>query len=209
MAETGILLSTAISIAIIHTLIGFDHYIPFIALSQANKWSMKKTMLIVLLCGIGHVLSSVLIGIIGIALSSALSFLTDIENIRSAIATYFLIAFGLVYTIFGIRQAVKNKSHTHIHNGNSFWGLFIFLVLGPCEPLIPVIMYPAATLNIYVLILVTLSFAICTIAVMLLMTFLGIKGIRFLKMEKLGRYSHLMAGLAILICGISVWLMPI
>ena len=233
MSELGILLTTAVSIAFIHTLIGIDHYVPFITLSQANKWSMKKTMLIVLLCGLGHVAGSVLIGFIGIALSKAVSMLVDIEDIRGDIATYFLIAFGLAYTIYGIRQAVKNKSHTHktpegqtimhVHSGethnhehvnskksiNTFWGLFIFLVLGPCEPLIPIIMYPAATLNIFVLITVTLSFAICTIATMLVMTFLGVKGIQLLKLEKLNRYVHLMAGSAILICGISVWALPI
>jgi len=235
MAEINILLTTAISVAFIHTLIGFDHYVPFIALSRANNWTMKKTLLIVFLCGLGHVLSSVLLGFIGIGLSSAVSFLVDIENIRGTIATWFLIAFGLVYTIYGIRHAVRNKSHTHVtHDGhtimhvhsqecgdhihskpqsktsvNSFWGLFILLVLGPCEPLIPILMYPAATLNVFVLVLVVVSFSVCTIVTMLVMTFLGVKGVQLFKLEKLNRYTHAMAGLAILICGISVWALPI
>jgi len=235
MTELNILLTTAISVAFIHTLIGFDHYVPFIALSRANNWSMKKTLLIVFLCGLGHVLSSVVLGFIGIGLSSAVSLLVDIENIRGTIATYFLIAFGLAYTIFGIRHAVRNKSHTHItHDGhtimhvhskesdthmhskhqskssvNSMWGLFILLVLGPCEPLIPILMYPAATLNTFVLVLVVGSFSLCTIATMLVMTFLGVRGIQLLKIEKLNRYAHVMAGSAILLCGISVWALPI
>jgi len=37
MAETGILLGTSITLALFHTLIGVDHYIPFIALSKANN----------------------------------------------------------------------------------------------------------------------------------------------------------------------------
>ncbi len=47
---------TAVSLGFIHTLLGPDHYLPFIVLSEAKKWTIKKTMLITLLCGMGHVL---------------------------------------------------------------------------------------------------------------------------------------------------------
>jgi sulfite exporter TauE/SafE len=235
MAELNILLVTAVTIAFVHTIIGVDHYVPFVALSRANDWSIKKTMLIVFLCGVGHVLSSVVLGFIGIALASGVSLLVNIESIRGEIAAYFLITFGLVYTIYGIRCAVKNKTHSHTtsdghtimhahsqngegheHNKhyakkstNVFWGLFILFILGPCEPLIPILMYPAATLNIAALILVTIIFAICTISTMLLMTFLGVKGIKLLKINIPERYSHALAGFAVLICGISLLLLPI
>lgn len=231
--ELRILLATAISIAFIHTLIGVDHYIPFIALSRANNWSAKKTSLVVLVCGIGHVISSIALGTLGIGLSLAVESLVDIESLRGEIATYFLIAFGLVYTLYGVRRAVKNKTHTHISPGgdaiihshaesdtvhehakgrksaNGFWGLFILFVLGPCEPLIPILMYPAATENTFAVILVTAAFAVCTIATMLLMTILGLKSISLFKGFKLERYSHALAGAAILICGISLYALPI
>ena len=230
MTETLVLLGTAISIALIHTLIGPDHYIPFIALSKANNWTVKKTVFIVLLCGTGHVLGSVILGFIGIALSAGITSLVNIEDIRGTIATYILIAFGLIYLIYGIRIAVKNKTHTHtgingqiiIHSHsyndddhqhdkkrNVFWGLFIFFVLGPCEPLIPLLMYPAATMNIFSLVLVTASFAAVTIGVMLLMTLLGLKGFQLIKADKLERYAHALAGGAVMLCGISVLLLPV
>jgi len=234
MTELNILLTTAITIAFIHTLIGIDHYIPFIVLSRANNWSMKKTMFIVLVCGIGHVLASIILGFVGIALSAGVTSLVEIENIRGELATYFLIAFGIAYTIYGIRCVIKNKTHTHItpdgltimhahsktseHHEHSkhakkkmnvFWGLFIFLVLGPCEPLIPILMYPAAMHNTFALISVVVLFSVCTIGTMLLMTFLGIKGIRLVKMDKLERYSHFLAGFSILLCGILLLLLPI
>ena len=230
MTETLILLGTAISIALIHTLIGPDHYIPFIALSKANNWTVKKTIIIVLLCGFGHVAGSVVLGFLGIALSAGITSLVDIEDIRGTIATYILIAFGFIYMIYGIRIAVKNKTHTHtgidgqtiIHSHsysdddhqhdkkrNAFWGLFIFFVLGPCEPLIPLLMYPAAAMNISTLVLVTVIFAVFTIGVMLLMTLLGLKGFQLIKADKLEKYAHALAGGAVMICGISVLLLPI
>ena len=98
MNTTSLLLSTSVFIAITHTLIGIDHYVPFVVLSKANAWTMRKTMIIVLVCGIGHVLSSVLLGLFGIALSQSVSFLVNIETIRGSLATSFMIGFGLIYT---------------------------------------------------------------------------------------------------------------
>ena len=234
MTELNILLATAVSIAFIHTIIGIDHYVPFIALAKANQWPVRKTMFTVFLCGIGHVLSSIVLGLAGIALAATVSFLVDIENIRGEISAYFIIAFGFVYTVYGIRHAVKNKTHRHItpdgntimhiHSGNSenhghnmqdrkkynvFWGLFILFVLGPCEPLIPILMYPAASRDIFTLVLVTVSFALCTIATMLLAVFLGLKSISLIKTNRLEKYSHALAGAAVFLCGICILVLPI
>jgi hypothetical protein len=59
---------TAISIAFLHTLAGPDHYLPFIALSKARGWSMGRTIMWTIICGCGHVWSSVLLGLGGAAL---------------------------------------------------------------------------------------------------------------------------------------------
>ena len=65
--ELAVLSVTAASIALIHTLLGPDHYLPFIVMARARRWSMRKTACVTLLCGAGHVLSSVLLGGVGIA----------------------------------------------------------------------------------------------------------------------------------------------
>jgi nickel/cobalt exporter len=64
---------TAASIGFFHTLFGPDHYLPFIMMSRAKKWSLTKTAWITVLCGIGHVGSSVVLGAIGIILGIAVS----------------------------------------------------------------------------------------------------------------------------------------
>ena len=58
---------TSLSIGLLHTLVGPDHYLPFIVMGRARKWSLGRTAWITTLCGIGHVGSSVLLGMIGIA----------------------------------------------------------------------------------------------------------------------------------------------
>jgi len=47
MDSSIILLSvTAISITFIHTILGPDHYLHFIVLSQTKNWKLRKTMII-------------------------------------------------------------------------------------------------------------------------------------------------------------------
>ncbi|MCH7764784.1 MAG: hypothetical protein IIB95_13800 [Candidatus Marinimicrobia bacterium] len=54
MIESNILLLTAASIGFVHTIIGPDHYLPFIMISRARSWSFQKTIFITLLCGMGR-----------------------------------------------------------------------------------------------------------------------------------------------------------
>ena len=227
----NILIFTAATLGFVHTVLGPDHYLPFIAISKARKWNITKTLGITAICGAGHVLGSILIGLIGVFSGIALHKLEFIESFRGSITAYLLIAFGLVYLVYGIRKALKNKSHKHIHvhpNGTIHshnhthnnehahvhhqttkknitpWILFIIFVFGPCEVLIPMLMYPAAQHNYGLLFAVTLVFAVSTIGTMLLMVALPILGFRFVSFKKVERFSHAFAGLLILMCGIAM-----
>ena len=66
LESATVLIAAAFSIAVIHTFAGPDHYLPFVVLGKAEGWSYRRTMVWALLCGLGHVLSSVVIGGLGI-----------------------------------------------------------------------------------------------------------------------------------------------
>lgn len=229
--EISFLLATAALIGFSHTILGPDHYIPFIAMSKAGKWTKAKTFWITLICGIGHVSSSIILGALGIALGVALHKLEYIESFRGDIAGWLLIAFGLGYFIWGIKKALRGKSHSHTHihedgelhshthnHANSHmhahvskkqsnmtpWILFTIFIFGPCEALIPILMYPAAKENLLGLILVTSVFALTTISTMLLIVFASLKGFQFIPTAKLEKYMHATAGFVVLLCGISI-----
>lgn len=231
--ELLILLSAAASIGFFHTLLGPDHYLPFIAMSRSGEWSLRKTAFITVLCGIGHVFSSVVLGFIGISFGLAVSKLEVIESFRGSLATWALISFGLVYFIWGIKQALRNKphihlhahgsgidhGHTHVHNEEHLhvhknksnknmtpWVLFIIFILGPCEPLIPILMYPAAKSSLFDLWLVTGIFGGITILTMLGIVMISYFGINVIPTAKLERYTHAIAGAIISFCGISILL---
>lgn len=225
-----VLIFTAASIGFFHTLFGPDHYLPFIVMSRARKWSIIKTGWITFLCGLGHVGSSVLLGGVGIALGAAVTKLEFIESFRGELAAWFLVAFGLVYFIWGTHRAVKNHPHTHLHlheednhththahirehmhihekeGGTNLtpWILFVIFVFGPCEPLIPLLMYPAAKNSLQGLILITAVFAATTILTMLGVVLIASLGVTLLPLKQLERYNHALAGAAICICGLAI-----
>ena len=209
-----ILLWTAVSIGFIHTLIGPDHYLPFIVISKARNWPITKTMLITFVCGLGHVFSSVIIGAIGIAIGSAVGDLKSFERERGSIASFALIAFGILYGLWGLWRARKGHGHNHLpggehldsNNGHSitFWTLFIVFVLGPCEPLIPLVMFPAVSHNWHGVVMVTFAFGTVTIGTMCAMVFSAAKGLTVIKTSFMERYVHALAGGIIALSGMTI-----
>jgi sulfite exporter TauE/SafE len=226
MSDTVLTLSiTAITLGVIHTLIGPDHYLPFIVISRARGWSIARTAWITVLCGIGHVAGSIVLGIIGIVAGRALFELKAIQEHRGNIAAYLFIAFGLVYFVWGLRRAIRNRPHTHKHvhldEGDADdqrhkhddepskpsitpWVLFTVFVFGPCEALVPLLMFPAAIESWWVVGLVTGLFAASTIGTMLAAVAVGSLGFRFIPMKKLERYTHALAGATISLCGVLI-----
>ena len=114
-AELSVLVIAAASIAFVHTILGPDHYLPFIMMSWSRKWSGVKTAVITVLCGLGHIGSSVVLGMIGVAMGLAVKRLEVFESVRGNIAAWLLIAFGLVYFVWGLRRAWRNQPHKHSH----------------------------------------------------------------------------------------------
>jgi sulfite exporter TauE/SafE len=225
--EILILAATAASIGFFHTLLGPDHYLPFIFMAKARKWSMFKTTWVTVACGAGHVGSSILLGIIGFSFGIALGKLELFEGVRGDLAAWAFVLFGLIYFIWGIRRAVINKphqhphihkdgrvhvhqhthtnAHDHVHNKNiTPWVLFTIFILGPCEPLIPVLMYPAAEASTSGMMFIAALFGIVTIITMLGIVLIATFGLKLVKLGKLERYSHALAGAIVFLSGVAI-----
>jgi ABC-type nickel/cobalt efflux system permease component RcnA len=231
MEESTLLLAgTAVTIGFVHTLVGPDHYLPFIVMGEARRWSIRKTMLITFLCGLGHVLSSIVVGFIGIAAGISLSKLEFLEGFRGNIAAWLLIAFGLVWMLISLRKLYRRKKHVHTHahadgtahehehdhfSGHSHvhladrknltpWILFLIFVLGPCEPLIPILMYPAAQNNIGGVVIVSLLFSAATIATMMAVVLAFRLGLSHINLRPLERWVNVIAGATIAVSGLAI-----
>jgi len=225
--ELQVLLLTAVTVSCLHTVTGPDHYIPFIALSRVRGWKVGKTVAWTLLCGLAHVGSSVLLGLLGIALGWSLSKISGLEDVRGGLAGWALLTFGLLYTIWGLKRAWSNKVHKHFDvydNGEIYvyehkhgqivypqertkvtpWIMLIIFGLGPCEPMIPLLTYPSVQHSTYGMVLLIVCFTLFTLLTMTGMVLLGYYGFSMLKTSWLERYVHALGGLTILVCGIGM-----
>ena len=229
------LLGTAASVGLLHTLLGPDHYLPFIVMSKARGWSLPKTARITALCGVGHVLGSIILGAVGVAAGLTLDRLTATDTLRSGIAAWLLIGFGVAYMAWGLRRAARNRPHTHphVHPGGIVhdhqhthqtqhvhvhdptadpapsrnltpWILFTIFIFGPCEPLIPTLMYPAAQGDAWGVVAVASLFAVVTITTMTALVLIGASGVRWVPLAGLQRYSHALAGAIVCLCGVAI-----
>lgn len=227
------LISAAASIAFLHTLIGPDHYLPFVALGKARGWTARKMALVTVGCGLGHSIGSILLGLLGIAAGLALDTMSGIEGLRGDMAAWALMSFGLMYLAWGIRRAHRQKSHSHFHvhaDGTAHshahtheanhmhlhdekaggrlalapWSIFIIFVLGPCEPLIPLMLYPAATASAFDMMLVVGTFVLVTVATMTIVAMAVFKGLKLVPAGILQRYTHAIAGGTIATCGFAI-----
>jgi ABC-type nickel/cobalt efflux system permease component RcnA len=247
----GILLlaATAAGIGVVHTLLGPDHFLPFVVLSRARRWSRSRTRAITAACGLAHVGSSLVHGLGGIALGVAVQHLTHIETVRGSMASWGLIIVGTIYGAWGLHRALRGERHVHAHpeptlhahahhRGHDHrhehahhhppapstataaaagrsqdwrtltpWVLFVVFVLGPCEPLIPLVMIPAATGNAVGVAVVAGLFTAATLLAMLAAVAVGRLGLDLLPLGRLERDTHARAGLAILVSGLGIKLL--
>lgn len=230
--ELTVLLWTALTIGVVHTLIGPDHYLPFVSLARERGWTVRKTLSLTFICGAAHCAGSVILGFIGIALGLGLASLEAFEALRGNAAAWLLLGFGLAYAIFGLRRYVRRGEHSHRHthadgtvhtHAHATQGehahvharsvarplavsLLIVFLLGPCEALIPLLMYPAATADIWAVLKVTLVFSVTTVATMLVAVGVALGAAQKIQWSPAPGVGGMITGTVIGACGAAMLL---
>jgi sulfite exporter TauE/SafE len=220
-------LAAAGGIAFLHTILGPDHYLPFIVMARARSWSMTRTLVVTVICGFGHVASSIVLGGLGVVFGVAIAKIEGVEGGRGDLAAWALVAFGLAYAVWGIRHALRRSKgiETHLHHGHvhlhthgdadhehengmgsnlTFWALFLIFVLGPCEPLIPLFVLPASRGDWALAAATAAVFTAVTLVTMVGLTALALKGANKLRLGPLERWSHTLAGSVIAASGLAI-----
>jgi sulfite exporter TauE/SafE len=226
-AELMTLLLTTVLISFVHTASGPDHYLPFIVFSRTRKWSLATTVFWTTACGIGHVLSSVLIGMIGVLLGWQLSKLDFVQGIRGDLASWSLLILGAFYLVWGLVRAYQNKPHKHfdVYDGDDIYVythrhgetvrpssrikvtpyiLLAIFVMGPSEPIVPLLFYSGVTRSIFEISLLISVFTVTTVATMLGIVLLGYFGQSFVRTDKLERFSHAIGGAVVTLSGVGM-----
>ncbi|PJA99605.1 MAG: hypothetical protein CO128_03155 [Ignavibacteriales bacterium CG_4_9_14_3_um_filter_30_11] len=197
----------AFLLSIVHASIP-NHWIPLVALSKAEKWNEKLTLGITAIAGFAHTLSTIIIGIIvgffGYKLSSSYTFIVGV------IAPSILILLGIIYLILSIRG---NKHHHHNHDIHIddvkkktttaiILTLTISMFFSPCLE-IEAYFFVASKLGWQGIITVSVIYTIITIAGMLLLVWLGMKGVRKIKSHFLEHHEKTITGILLVLLGIA------
>lgn len=214
------LAATAAVVGVAHTLAGPDHYVPFIAMARAGRWSLLRTITVTVLCGIAHVSASIALGLLTVVAVVAVASLEWLESLRGGMAAWLLLGFGFAYALWGLRHAAGGRRHAHRTLGDGAggdavaampvratpWVLFTVFAFGPCEPLIPILMYPAAEHGWSSVLVVMSAFTACTLATMVAAVVTGHVGLSRLSLRPLDHYAHALAGSALFACGMAMQL---
>jgi hypothetical protein len=148
------------------------------------------------------------LGRVGVLLGGVVLRLEAIEAWRGDLAAWLLIGFGLAYVSWGLMRSVRAELHVHAPAAPGAawapWLACLVFVLGPCEPLIPLLMVPAARVDPGAVVAVVAAFAAATLGTMVVAVLALRSGLSWLHLPVAGRFGHALAGLAILVCGALV-----
>jgi len=216
-----VLLTTAMTLGFVHTALGVDHSLPFIALAQARRWSLERTLVTTVACGVLHVLSSALIAGVGLALGSAGQKLLVIEETRGSWAAWLLVGLGFAYAAVAfwrsrapkLEGAEPGTDLAGLSSGRLMPALFIIFALGPCEALLPLLMASGMTLDLAHGLAIASVFSLTTVLTMVALVALGYLGSARLSRHlgglgpRLRHHAHTLAGVTLLASGLGIRLL--
>lgn len=200
----------AFLLSIVHASIP-NHWLPLVALSKSENWDEKFTMSTTALAGFAHTLSTIIIGIIvgflGFQLSGSYSFIV------SVIAPSLLVILGVIYLALSFRANRQHHRHHHSHEIHLdgakkkttfaiITALVISMFFSPCLE-IEAYFFVAGKLGWKGIIIVSAIYTIITIAGMLLLVWLGMKGVKKINSHFLEHHEKTITGILLIVLGIA------
>ena len=182
-----------------------NHWAPLVFISRSEGWKLRETLFATALTGFAHILSTVLlgsvIGIIGYKLSGSYDMISHI------VAPLVLIFMGLIYL------GMYSGKHTHEHLPSEeklskkrskkaiLLTLFTAMFFSPCMEL-GAYYFTAGTYGIKGILLVSLIYMVATISLMVILVWLGYKGIEKFKWHFLEHHEKKITGIILLVIGV-------
>ena len=196
-------------LCVIHASIP-NHWVPLIALGKAEGWTRGQTLWSTAIAGFAHMLSTIIIGIIvgfiGYKLADAYELIAEI------VAPSILVILGIVYI-------AMDRMHAHHHHlrespgtsvsSNSKWvaittSLSVAMFLTPCVE-VEAYYFQAGTYGWMGILVVSLVYMLTTLMLMLLLVFLGMKGINRFRSHYLDHHAKQITGIVLVILGVTAY----
>jgi putative Mn2+ efflux pump MntP len=203
------LVAASMTVGSLHSLAP-DHWVPFAALARAQGWGPARTARVTVACGFGHVTVSVLLGLLGLVFGHEM--IVAFGQRMESFAGLLLVAFGLVYALWGLRRSAGRHfhGHSHVHFDHvhdpgrmTVRGLFLLFCADPCVAVVP-LLFAAAPLGTAQTIALVVLYEFATIATMVGLVLPARAGAQLLRGTWFGRYGDVTAGGLIVLTGLVV-----
>jgi len=199
-------------LSMIHAIMP-DHWIPIVMIGKTERWSRKEIFWITALIAIPHIISTILIGIIigiiGYTLSSAHEFVMRI------VAPLILVSLGLVYVFLDFKGHDQHSHEGFIKTNklsNKKFAIILplatALFFSPCVA-IGSYFFVAGTRGLSGIAMVSAIYLVVTILGMILMVYLGLKGIGNIKWSFLEQHEKGVTGMVLVALGILIYFMEV
>ncbi len=111
MSATPALLAAAAGVAIGHAVLP-DHWVPLAMLGRTQRYSLGRVTRLAALAGVAHVLTSLLVG--GVVIAVGLQFRSAVEGAQNLVVGCALIATGVAFAAFELASRHR-PVHDHGH----------------------------------------------------------------------------------------------
>ena len=200
-------LGAGLATAFLHAALP-THWLPFVLVGRAQRWSLAQVMSAVVTAGLAHIVTTAVVGSLIVVAGLALD--RWIAGVLPWVSAALLFAFGAFYLV---RALIKRPvlaggppmefAEPTVSHRAAFIGLVATLAISPGEVLLPFYL-SQATQGFAVLAALTVVFAIGTVAGMTAFTALARAGYSILRLERWARYEGAALGLSLILIGVLV-----
>ena len=184
------------------------HWLPFVLVGRAQRWGTGRTLSAVVAAGLAHIVTTAVVG--GLIVAAGLALDQWISGLLPHLSAVLLFLFGAFYLARAmLKRPVTaggpslDSPEPAVSNRAAFLGLVMLMALSPGEVLLPIYLSSASE-GIAALSLLTVVFALGTVAGMAVFTSLASAGASILRLERWARYEGAVLGLALITLGLIV-----
>jgi len=184
------------------------HWLPFVLVGRAQRWSLATTLWSVLAAGLAHIAVTAVVG--GLIVAAGLALDQWVAGVLPWVSAGLLFVLGLFYLTRATLMKPVPASGPELETPEAtvsqtaaFWGLVAVMAASPGEVLLPLYLSSAEE-GLMVLGLLTLVLAVGTVLGMAVFTTLARAGASILKLERWARYEGAILGLALIGLGLLV-----
>jgi len=194
--------ATGFAVAFLHAALP-THWLPFVLVGRAQKWSTGRTLGVTLLAGLGHVGLTMALGLA--LMMAGLALQPSLGHVFHWIVGGLMVAVGLFYVLRGRHSHAVPEAGRRVYASDraAIAALVTLLTLSPCEAFLPY--YLAGMEHGWqAFVALSLVLLVATSAGMLIFTGLSLAGFKRLGLQWVERYEETILGVALILVGVAV-----